>query len=167
MTRPLVSAAQQEMLAASPLPARGKWGSRLPAPPQRPPRPDFGAAGARGRTHASHGSERPGPHGAGKRGRRGRLAGGRGRQLAPSRRRGRRVRGRGASRAAVGERVVLDNADPPGARAASARPCATIQQETCSCHPSASCHLATCCGNKDECWVQNKQVLMHLQAEAC
>lgn len=167
MTCPLVSAAQQEMLPASPLPARRKWGSRLPAPPQRPPRPNFGAAGARGRTHASHGSERPGRHGAGKRGRRGRLAGGRGRHSSRAfQTEG--TPGRGARRVqgSLGERVVLHNADPPRARAASPRPCATIQRETCSFHPSSSCHLAACCGNKDECRVQNEQVLIQLQAEA-
>lgn len=54
VTSPPVSAAQQEMLSASPLPARRKWGSLLP--PLRP-RPSFGAlalpalpgAGATGR----------------------------------------------------------------------------------------------------------------------
>lgn len=54
MTSPLVSAAQQEMLWASPLPARRKWGSLLPAagwdlvsPPQRPRLPASGGAGRR------------------------------------------------------------------------------------------------------------------------
>lgn len=54
MTSPLGSAAQQEMLSASPLPARRKWGSFFPAAgPPRPLRPTFGAAcagsGRRGR----------------------------------------------------------------------------------------------------------------------
>lgn len=81
MTSPKGSAAQQEMLSASPLPAERKWGSPRPAAAAGRPRPSFSAAGPApgagpgGRTRAParvhwpqrvgglHGAEKPGGQG--------------------------------------------------------------------------------------------------------